>query len=140
MRECNAKYDLEEIFREGVNRPIQGGASDLHSLAHIVTEANPKMREIFRIIDAVHDSCLAEVPAPDLATVLETAWMVKHLWQEIALNTVLVDGSKLGWQIPVEVSWGRNWGDMPYVLTARGGLLYRGQPVETDHTAALPVA
>ncbi len=140
MKLCNAKFDLEELFREGVNRGIQGGASDLHSLAHIATESNPKMCEVFRIINAVHDSCLAEVPAPDLATVLETAWMVKHLWQEIALNTVLADGSKLGWQIPTEVSWGRNWGDMPYVLTARGGLLYKGQPVETDLTAALPVA
>jgi hypothetical protein len=140
MKLCNARFDLEELFREGVNRGIQGGASDLHSLAHVDTESNPKMREVFRIIDAVHDSCLAEVPAPDLATVLETAWMVKHLWQEIALNTVLADGSKLGWQIPVEVSWGRNWGDMPYVLTARGGLLYKGQPVQTDMTAALPIA
>lgn len=140
MKQCNAKYDLEEMFREGVNFPIQSGASDLHSLAHIDTESNPKMHEVFRIIDAVHDSCLAEVPAPDLATVLETAWMVKHLWQEIALNTVLADGSKLGWQIPVEVSWGKNWGDMTYVLTARGGLLYRGQPVQTDLTQALPVA
>ncbi len=140
MKLCNARFDLEEMFREGVNYPIQGGGSDLHSLAHIDTESNPKMREVFRIIDAVHDSCLAEVPAPDLATVLETAWMVKHLWQEIALNTVLADGSKLGWQIPVDVQWGKNWGDLTYVLTARGGLLYKGQPVQTDMTAALPVA
>lgn len=29
---------------------------------------------------------------------------------------------------------------LTYVLTARGGLLYKGQPVETDLTASLPVA
>lgn len=141
MRECGARMDLEELCREAVNFKIQSGASDLHSLAHISTESSPAMREIFSIVNAVHDSCLAEVPAPDFATTLDTAWKVKHLWQEIALNTELADGSKLGWQIPVEVKWsevGGSWGDMPYTLTAKGSLLYQGQPVDSDLHVTVP--
>jgi len=140
MRQCGASRDLEELFREAVNFPIQSGASDLHSLAHIATEQSPEMSKCFSIINAVHDSCLAEVPSPNTKTVLETAWKVKHLWQEIALNTVLADGTQLGWQIPTEIKWGRNWGDMPYLLTASGGLLYRGEPVNVENIHALPVA
>ncbi|MCH8066532.1 MAG: hypothetical protein IIC90_12025 [Chloroflexi bacterium] len=140
MIECNARFDLEELFREGDNYPIQSGGSELQSLAHIKTEHHPALQELFRIVVAVHDSCLGEVPAPNLSGVLDTAWKLKDLWQTLAREQVLADGSVLGWEIPVEIKWGTNWGDMKYVLTAKGGLLYNSQPVNTDNMTSLPVA
>ena len=140
MIECNAHYDLEDMFREGDNYPIQSGGSELQSLAHIKTEHHPDLQELFRIVVAVHDSCLGEVPAPNLSGVLDTAWKLKDLWERLAREQVLADGSVLGWEIPVEIKWGRNWGAMKYVLTAKGGLLYDGQPINTDNMTSLPVA
>lgn len=130
MRQLRAGFDIEELLREAVNFLIQSGGSDLHSIAHIATEE--KLSDVFSIVAAIHDSCLAEVNASSLEHVMGVAWKVKSLWQELAINTVLVDGEPLNWSIPVEVKWGWNWAEMPYVLTAKGGVLYDGEPIEAD--------
>jgi uracil-DNA glycosylase family 4 len=116
-------YAIEDLYRIGVNWPIQSGGGGLHNQAHIKSEQSEQLNERAKIVNAVHDSCLSETPAPDLATCLETAWMIKQFWQGIAMNTVRPNGEKLGWQVPVEVKWGHDWGDLHHVLTAKGEYL-----------------
>lgn len=122
---------VNDLYRIGVNFPIQGGGGDLHSLAHIASEENEALRRRARIVNAVHDSCLFEGEAPSLDHCLETAWMIKNLWQTISLNTERPNGERLGWQVPVGVRWGQNWGDMPHVLTVKGDYLDEREREET---------
>jgi DNA polymerase-1 len=121
MRRFN---DLEALIREGINYPIQSGCSTLHSAAHNLTENAPalKKRQCYPVI-SVHDSITFEFYWPDHAYAEETARIIKHLWEQTALTLILPDGSRLGWSIPVEVSWGKTWGDPIYKLTARGDIL-----------------
>ena len=37
---------------------------------------------------------------------------MKELWEDTARNTILEDGSKLGWAIPVEVQIGPAFGSL----------------------------
>jgi len=121
MRRFN---DLEALIREGINYPIQSGCSTLHSVAHILTEASPtlKQRQCYPVI-SVHDSITFEFYWPDHAYAEETARIIKHLWEQTALTLILPDGSRLGWAVPVEISWGPYWGDEIFKLTARGDIL-----------------
>jgi len=121
MRRFN---DLEALIREGINYPIQSGCSTLHSAAHNLTENAPalKKRQCYPVI-SVHDSITFEFYWPDHAYAEETARIIKHLWEQTALTLILPDDSRLGWSIPVEVSWGKTWGDPIYKLTARGDIL-----------------
>jgi len=121
MRRFN---DLEALIREGINYPIQSGCSTLHSVAHNLTENAPvlKKRQCYPVI-SVHDSITFEFYWPDHAYAEETARIIKHLWEQTALTLILPDGSRLGWSIPVEISWGKTWGDPIYKLTARGDIL-----------------
>jgi DNA polymerase-1 len=116
-------HAIEDLYRIRINWPIQSGGGGLHNLAHIKSEQSEQLNERAKIVNAVHDSCLFETPAPDLATCLETAWMIKNFWQNIAMNTVRPNGEKLGWQVPVEVKWGHDWGDLHHVLSAKGEYL-----------------
>jgi uracil-DNA glycosylase family 4 len=99
--------DLEGAVRQGYNMPIQGGAHDLHSLAHIATE-----RELSPFIEPVlemHDSLMSYPPLDRLE---EAAAAIKELWEDVARNTILPSGERLAWEIPVEVQWGRSFGDL----------------------------
>ncbi|KKL57856.1 hypothetical protein LCGC14_2231210, partial [marine sediment metagenome] len=101
------KGDLEGVIRQGYNMPIQGGAHDLHSLAHIATE-----RELSSYVGPnleMHDSLMSEAPGDRLE---EAAVAVRDLWQGIARNTVLPNGEKLGWEIPVDVEIGKSFGSL----------------------------
>jgi DNA polymerase-1 len=107
--------DLEGAVRQGFNLPIQGGAHDLHSLAHIATE-----REVSAWIQPVvemHDSLLLEAPED---RVEEAAEAIKSLWESVARETILPNGKRLGWEIPVDVKWGASFGTLDHVLTGSG--------------------
>ena len=116
--------DLEALIREGLNWPIQSGGSTLHSATHSLTETStiPAKRQCYPVI-SVHDSITFEFYWPDHAYAEETARIIKHLWEQTALTLILPDGSRLGWSIPVEISWGQYWGDEIFKLTARGDIL-----------------
>jgi DNA polymerase-1 len=99
--------DLEGAIRQGYNMPIQGGAHDLHSLAHIATE-----RELASYIEPVlemHDSLMSYAPEDRLEV---AGAAIKELWEDVARNTILSSGKRLAWAIPVEVQYGRSFGDL----------------------------
>jgi len=123
LQVLNYRHDLQSIIRQGYNFPIQSGAHDLHSRAHVVTEAAAELRGRARIILEVHDSLVFEAKAPDHDYVVETAWLIKNLWERVAKETVLQDGTKLGWECPVEISWGPSLGETHWVLTSNGNLV-----------------
>jgi len=117
------KYDLQKLIRKGYNFPIQSGGHDLHGRAHVVTEGAEELKGRANIILEVHDSLVFEAKAPSPEYTLETAWLIKNLWERVAKETILPDGTKLGWQCPVEVSWGRSLGEQTTVLTANGNVV-----------------
>lgn len=97
--------DLEGAIRQGFNMPIQSGAHDLHSLAHIATE-----RELSPFVQPVlemHDSLLMYAPEDRLE---KAAAATKALWESIARDTILPSGERLDWQIPVDVKYGKSFG------------------------------
>jgi uracil-DNA glycosylase family 4 len=118
--------DWEAKFRKGVNMPIQSGLSDLHQLAQIELDLRDKvMRERYRIILAVHDSIAGLVPGEpygDQEFIVQTAWMLKERMERLAREVLRPDGQPLGWRIPVEVSWGKGWGQLEWKLSAGGDL------------------
>ena len=121
LQALNYTTDLESLFREAVNFPIQSGGHDLHSLAHIATEQNKELIKRAWPVSEMHDSlafeALGKLGDPDLS---QTAWMIKSSWETLARDLVLPSGDKLGWQIPVEVEWGPNFGRFLYKINARG--------------------
>ena len=111
-------YDLEAVFREAINFPIQSGGHDLHALAHIATEADEALITRAWPVMEMHDSLAME--ADIVHQIQQTAWMVKSLWESVAKNTIMPNGKPLGWEIPVEATWGPNFGDERYKINARG--------------------
>jgi len=110
LKALRYRGDLEGVVRQGFNMPVQSGAHDLHSLAHIATE-----RELSSWVEPImemHDSLAMYAPLDRLE---EAAVTVKELWQDIAMNTVLTNGEKLGWQIPVDVQIGQSFGSLKSV-------------------------
>jgi DNA polymerase-1 len=99
--------DLEGAVRQGFNMPIQAGAHDLHSLAHIATERELSAG-VFPTLE-MHDSLMMEAPLDHL---VEAAMAVKALWGHIARNTVLANGERLGWEIPIDVQIGQSFGSL----------------------------
>ncbi len=116
------KNEIEAVVREAVNRPTQSSGSDLFSLQHLWTEHTPVLEGRLRPNLTVHDSVLGEAYAPDKEFIIETAWKIKEHWQKIATDTVLPSGELLGWEVPVEVSWGHDWGNLKNKLTPKGEL------------------
>jgi DNA polymerase-1 len=116
--------DLEGLIREGINYPIQSGCSTLHSAAHRLSEFHPALRkrQCYPVI-SVHDSITFEFYWPDNAYAEQTARIIKELWEETAKNLILPDGSRLGWQIPVDIEFGKTWGDPLVKLMAKGDIL-----------------
>jgi DNA polymerase I-like protein with 3'-5' exonuclease and polymerase domains len=87
--------------------PVQGGAHDLHSLAHIATEK--ELSSFVAPILEMHDSLLMEAPLDRLE---EAGAAVKELWVRVAHDTILPSGKRLDWDIPVDVQWGHSFGDL----------------------------
>ncbi len=116
------KNEIEAAVREGQNRDTQSSGSDLHSLAHLWTEHTPELEGRLRPNWAVHDSVIGEAYAPSTEFVIETAWKIKEAWEKIATDTRLPSGELLGWEIPIEVKWGPDWGNLKQRVTARGEL------------------
>jgi uracil-DNA glycosylase family 4 len=116
------KQDWEGLFRKGLNMGIQAGLNDLHQLVQVSLENDPVIRKVFRINNAVHDSVmgltLGEPNERDRQ--LQVAWMIKERAESMARNIVLPSGEPLGWEIPVELQWGKSWGNFEYTLTASG--------------------
>ncbi len=110
------KGDLEGAVRQGFNLPIQGGAHDLHSLAHIQQERLPSLAVAPPCLE-MHDSLMLEGPQPQLEEIAHT---IQEEWQNVARNTVLANGKALDWDIPVEVKWGPSFGTLDHVLTGAG--------------------
>lgn len=104
------RYDIESSVRVGYNMPIQSGAHDLHSLAHIATERElvPKVLPVIEM----HDSLLQYAKKDELK---KRALEVKALWEYTARHTILADGSELGWEIPVDVQIGPSFGSLTSV-------------------------
>lgn len=115
-----ARSHLSTVVREAVNLPIQGGAHDLHIAAWISLEENAKIMERARPVLETHDSLTLEAKAPDEEYVVQTAWMIKELFEDVAKNFPTPNGKRLGWAIPVEVEWGPHLGSPSHKLTAKG--------------------
>ncbi|KKN40253.1 hypothetical protein LCGC14_0735330 [marine sediment metagenome] len=101
------KGDLEGVIRQGYNRPIQSGAHDLHSLAHIATERELSSF-VFPCLE-MHDSLMGYYPEGRQE---EAKNAILNLWGDVARNTVLSSGEKLGWKIPVDVQTGHSFGEL----------------------------
>lgn len=115
--------DFESTIRELINFPIQSGGSDLHSVASAATVMLDTLRSRgCRVILSVHDSLTFEFDWPDNEYALQTAWMIKDLWANIAYNLIKPDGEPLNWKVPCEVEYGHTWGTPEFLLDARGNL------------------
>ena len=127
LEAMHERTDLEKLWRESINMPIQGGGSDLHSIVSYRTAIAGKvalaLRERgVRTILSVHDSLAFEADAPENDYVVQTAWMIKRLWEDTAKELVLADGTKLGWECKAEVEWGSRWGTPEFRLSISGAL------------------
>lgn len=114
---------LEASFREDINMPIQGGGSDLHSAASAITDSWKALQDrgCYAIM-SVHDSLLFEFDWPNDEYALQTAWMIKNLWEETAKNMLTPEGKRLGWQCIVEADWGPTFGTPTWHLSADGAV------------------
>lgn len=123
LKAMRAYGDLEGQIREMINFPIQSSGSDLHSIASYQTYASPKLKSRgCDVLISVHDSLTFESDAPDNQYVHETAWAIKDMWGDVALNTLDRNGKRLGWTVPVELEWGQRWGSPEWKLDAKGTL------------------
>lgn len=119
------RQQWEELFRKQVNMPIQAGLSDLQQLVH------PKLEEHFEgrlwIVLTVHDSIMAEYERCSPEDEVALMWDIKNFYEDQVRNLVKADGKPLGWEIPVEVSWGDSWGHLKNKVTANGNLVIEGE-------------
>lgn len=121
MKAMGADFDLEAYNREGVNMPIQSGGSDLHSVVSAITDAwQPLKDRQCYAIQSMHDSLAFEFYWPDDDYALQTAWMIKNLWETTARNLICPDGKPLNWQTLVECDWGLTLGTPTHHLSATG--------------------
>lgn len=89
----------EGALRAAINMPIQGGAADLTKMAMVAIESKlPK--GAFQIMQ-VHDSIMVECPEGEAEKV---AAMMKQTMEQVY--------PKLGVNLRVDVSIGKNWGEL----------------------------
>lgn len=123
LRQMNKRNELEALVRENFNMPIQAGGSDMHSFVSVETNNYaPLLERDCLALFSVHDSLTMEASAPDNNYMVETAWILRELWQSLAWNMPTPDGSALHWKVPMEIEWGRKWGTPEWKLNARGEL------------------
>lgn len=117
----NGQSDWEEIVRKQANMPIQSGLNDIHMPAHVALEEDPEFGW-YKIFLAIHDSTagLTDDGTPEELT--KKAWQLKEKMESVCRNLVKPNGQPLDWRIPVEVSWGPDWGNLNNVLKANGDL------------------
>lgn len=93
--------NINGLYREGVNFPIQSGASDLTLIA--VTRVNEILKDLYpeaKVVAMVHDSMIVECPdfiADDVADVVKTTM------EAVPFETNV--------PFPAEVKIGRRWGE-----------------------------
>lgn len=117
------EQEWEESIRKGTNMPIQAGLNDIHMYAHLAVEYDPLFKGRYEIVLAVHDSITGEASASSQDELVKLAWQVKEKMETTCPALVRPNGEPLGWKIPVEVSWGKSWGNLPNVLEAGGHLM-----------------
>ncbi|KKK99578.1 hypothetical protein LCGC14_2631370, partial [marine sediment metagenome] len=113
-------YDIDAVIRVGNNFGIQSGGHDLHSLAHIYHENTESLISRAQPGLEMHDNLMMETHEKDIE---QTAFMIKQGWESVARNTILADGSPLGWEIPVEIKWGPSFGESTHTLTTGGKIV-----------------
>lgn len=112
---------LDSAIREGINFPIQSGGSDLHSYASAeINRLDALKKRNTQVILSVHDSLSFEFEWKNEASALKTAWIIKNTMEDIAKNMLKPDGTKLDWEVPVEVEWGQKWGSPMWKIDAGG--------------------
>ena len=117
----NEKGDLEGAIREGINMPIQGGGSDLHSYVSALVRADSRLiSRDCNVMLSVHDSLTFEFGWPNDQYARETAWVVKEIFTDAAWNMLRPDGTPLHWRVPCEVEWGETWGTPTHKIDANG--------------------
>ena len=89
----------EAALRAAVNHPMQGTAADLMKMAMI--EVASKLDEDCKLLLQIHDSILLEAPAKKSKAV-----------GEIAKQTMETIYPKLGVKLKVDISTGKNWGEL----------------------------
>jgi DNA polymerase I-like protein with 3'-5' exonuclease and polymerase domains len=92
--------NIEGLYREGVNFPIQSGASDV-TLTSVI-----KLNEVFnsyypeaKIVAMVHDSIVVECP---VVVAEEVSGVMKRVMENTPFKDV---------PFPVEIKIGRRWGE-----------------------------
>jgi len=93
--------NIRGLYREGVNFPIQSGASDLTLMA--VVRVNRLLKDIYpeaMVVAMVHDSMIVECPEY-IGT--EVAELVKETMEAVPFETDV--------PFPAEVKIGRRWGE-----------------------------
>ncbi len=92
--------NVEGLYREGVNFPIQSGASDitLTSLVRMTAAFNSYYPEA-KIVAMVHDSIIVECPE---VISEEVAGVMKRIMEKVPFDNV---------PFPVEINISRRWGD-----------------------------
>lgn len=122
LQRLGYRMELEAAIREGINYPIQSGGHDLHIAAWIRTEQHEGIMERAIPVIETHDSLAFETKQLSHEELVQLAWMTKNLWEDTAKNLIGPTGKLLGWQIPVEATWGKTLGSPEWKLTARGEL------------------
>ena len=89
----------EGAFRAAINMPIQGTAADLTKMA--MTAVNPLLPKGATQLLQIHDSILVECLAHDAASVGK---ILKETMENIYPS--------LGVNLRVDVSTGKNWGEL----------------------------
>jgi DNA polymerase I len=89
----------EGAYRAAINMPIQGTAADLTKLAMV--RVVKQLPEGARLIMQVHDSLLVEC---DESQAAEVGKILKEIMEAVYPN--------LGVKLKVDVSTGKNWGEL----------------------------
>jgi len=111
----------EDYQRKGWNMPIQTGLNDIHMAIHPEIENDPAFAWL-ELVLAVHDSIAGYTDDVGPEELTRRAWQLKERMESRVKTLVRPDGTPLGWEIPVEISWGSSWGNLDNVLESSGEL------------------
>lgn len=107
-----------KLYTDAMNLPIQGSSAEVSKLAmhRMFTElkTRPWFNEQVSFVNFVHDSFMWECPDdPDIYEDLAkiTADAMQGAWNELIAFTAVPD-----LPMPVEVTVGKNWGDLEYEI------------------------
>jgi len=103
--------DVESALRQCVNSPIQGIASDYGmSGAALFSKYIRENNKPWKICNAVHDSCVFQVPFDQLEESLEQA----EYWFTTGVMEYMTDVFDINFNLPLEVDFevGLSWGSL----------------------------